>query len=457
MLFERIESEGISHYSYLIGQDNEAAVIDPRRDCQTYVERAAKQGMRIRYILETHRNEDYVSGSVELASISGAEIWHADSQWDYRYGMPANDGQEWRVGRLKITALLSPGHTPGMMSYLLHDDKDAPWILFSGDALFAGDVGRVDFMGSDKLDEMATLLYGTLFERFLPLGDGIVVCPSHGPGSVCAPAISERVWTTIGLERCHNPKLQLCEPYEFVAAVAKDLEKPPYFRQMERLNLEGPPLLRSLPALMPLSPAAFKERMNEGIVVDTRMPESFGGSHIKNALSIWADGLPSFAGWFLPYDRPLLLIVDEGKEEKVVSFLVRLGYDSLAGELSGGMLSWHKAGEETLSHGTVTVQEMCAVLDSGEPACLLDVRSREELEKDGRIANALHIHVTQLPQRLHEVPKDRPVYVFCASGLRSTIAASLLERAGRDDVKVVLGGFTGWSSSACPLQKQAPV
>ncbi len=326
-------------------------------------------------------------------------------------------------------------------------------MLFSGDALFAGDVGRVDFMGSDRLDEMAALLYGTLFERLLPLGDGIIVCPAHGPGSVCAPAISDRVWTTIGLERCRNPRLQLCEPFTFIANTAKDLEKPPYFSHMERLNLEGPPVLGSLPVLTPLGPSAFRGKMDESIVVDTRMPESFGSSHLKGALSVWVDGLPSFAGWFLPYDKPLLLIVDEGEEQKVVPFLVRLGYDSLAGKLSGGMLSWHKAGEETVSHGTVTVRELCSILDSGGPSCLLDVRSREELEKDGRIANALHIHVTQLPHHFNEVPKDRPVYVFCASGLRSSIAASLLEREGWDDVKVVLGGFTGWSSSACPLQK----
>ncbi len=454
MLFERIESEGLSHYSYLIGHDGEAAVIDPRRDCRIYIERAARQGMRIKYVLETHRNEDYVIGSIELASISGAEIWHADAQWNYRYGKPVRDRQEWRVGRLKIKALLSPGHTPGMMSYLLHDDEDEPWMLFSGDALFAGDVGRVDFMGSDRLDEMAALLHATLFERLLPLGDGIIVCPAHGPGSVCAPAISNRVWTTIGLERSHNPKLQLSEVHEFIAATAKDLEKAPYFSRMERLNLEGPPAIGDRPALTPLSPCAFKERMSEGIVVDTRMPESFGDSHIKNAISVWADGLPSFAGWFLPYDKPLLLIVDEWEEEKVVPFLTRLGYDSIAGKLSGGMLSWHKAGEETVSHGTVTVRELCSILDSGGQVCLLDVRRLEELERSGRVANALHIHVTQLPQHFHEVPKDRPVYVFCASGLRSAIAASLLEREGWNDVKVVLGGFTGWNSIACPLQNE---
>lgn len=453
MLFDRIESEGLSHCSYLVGQGGEAVVIDPRRDCRIYVDRAAKQGMRIKYILETHRNEDYLIGSIELASLSGAEIWHADSQWDYRYGQPVSDGQEWRVGPLKIVALLSPGHTPGMMSYLLHDDSGAPWVLFSGDALFAGDVGRVDFMGTDKLDEMATLLYGTLFERFFSYGDGVIVCPAHGSGSVCGSAISERVWTTIGLERCHNPRLQLTDPYAFVATVAKDLEKAPYFARMERLNLEGPPLMGNPPALKPLSVSMFKELARGGIVVDTRSPESFGASHIKDAISIWTGGLPSFAGWFLPYDTPLLLIVDEGEEEKVAPFLARVGYDTIAGKLAGGMTSWHKAGEATISHGTVAVQELCSALDTGGPSCLLDVRSEEELEKDGRIANALHIHVTQLPGRIEEVPDDRPVYVFCASGLRSAIAASLLERAGRNNVKVVLGGFTGWSSSTCPLVK----
>lgn len=453
MLLERIESEGLSHYSYILGQKGEAAVIDPRRDCRIYVDRAAAAGMRITNILETHRNEDYVIGSVELASMSGAEVWHADSQWDYQYGAAVRDGQEWRVGGLKILAILSPGHTPGMMSYLLHDEEDAPWVLFTGDALFAGDVGRVDFMGKEKLNDMAALLYGTLFERLLPYGDGVIVCPAHGSGSVCAPAISGRIWTTIGLERCRNPKLQLTDLREFVAVVAKDLEKAPYFSRMERLNLEGPPLLGNSSILAPLDVTTFKEAMERSIVVDTRMPEAFGGSHIKNSLSIWTDGLPSFAGWFLPYDTPLLLVVDEGEEEKVVPFLTRIGYDTIAGKLAGGMLSWHKAGEESVSHGAVTVRELCSILDSGAPSTLLDVRSEEELEKNGRIENALHIHVTQLPRRFDEVPRDRTVYVFCASGLRSAIAASLLERAGRENVKVVLGGFTGWTSSSCPVRK----
>jgi hydroxyacylglutathione hydrolase len=451
MVLERIESEGLAHYSYLVGHDSAAAVIDPRRDCLIYAEKAAREGLRIRYILETHRNEDYVSGSVELASLTGAEIWHADSQWEYGYGRPVRDGQEWRVGGLLIKAVLSPGHTPGMMSYLLHDDEGTPWVLFTGDALFAGDVGRVDFMGTERLDEMAALLYATLFERLLPLGDGVIVCPAHGPGSVCGTAISNRIWTTIGLERCHNPKLSLREPFEFIAAAAKDLEKAPYFERMERLNLEGPPLLGQIPVLAPLSPSEFKERMADGVVVDTRMPEAFAASHIEGALSIWTAGLPGFAGWFLPYDRPLLLIVDPGDEDRVVRTLVRLGYDSIGGKLSGGMLAWHKAGGKTVAHGMVTAQEACSLVDEGKDAWLLDVRSDEELEKDGRVAGSHHIHITRLPEHLDEIPRDKPLYIFCASGLRSTIAASLLQRRGWHRVNVVLGGLSGWRSIACPV------
>jgi hydroxyacylglutathione hydrolase len=453
MLFERIESEGIAHYSYLIGQSGEALVIDPRRDCHVYAERAGAREMRIRYVLETHRNEDYVTGSLELAALTGAEIYHADSQLEYGYGRPVTDGQEWQIGSLTIRAISSPGHTEGMMSYLLCDDDRAPWVAFTGDALFAGDVGRVDFLGTQRLREMADKLYDTLFHALLPLGDGIIVCPAHGSGSVCAPSISSRVWTTIGIERSRNPRLQLTERSRFVDTVAKDLEKAPYFRQMEHLNLEGPPLLGMLPAPVPMTPAEFISMAGTAVVVDTRMPESFSASHIPGALSIWLEGLPTFAGWFLPYNKPLLIVTDEGEEEKAARYLVRLGYDLIAGKLAGGMLNWHRAGEKSTSNGTITVQELCTVLDGGADAWLLDVRSAEELEKTGQIPGAHHIHITNLLHHLEEIPKGRSIYIFCASGLRSAIAASLLQREGWKDTIVVLGGFTGWNSISCPIDR----
>ncbi len=452
MLFERIESKGLAHYSYLIGDGAEAVVIDPRRDCEIYIHKATQQGMRIAHVLETHRNEDYVVGSIELATRTGAQIWHADAHLDYQYGQAVEDGQTWPVGRLKIQALLTPGHTLGSMSYLLHDPDGAPWVIFSGDVLFAGEVGRVDFMGTDRLDEMAGLLYDSLFEKILPLGDGVIVCPAHGAGSVCGSAIAERVWTTVGLERRLNPKLQFADRETFIAQHAQDLEKSPHFHRMEKLNVEGPPLLGRLPTPPPLSPEAFARAAKGATVLDTRLELSFGAAHVPDALSIWLDGISSFAGWFLPDDRPTLLVNETDDPTPAVRYLIRLGYDDLVGSLSGGLHAWHKAGQASHFIGTLNVQQFCYYLDAQEGLWILDVRGDDELETEGEITGAHHIHLTELPGRLSQVPRDRPIYVFCGSGLRSMIAASLLQREGWQDVMVILGGLSGWTSHTCPIE-----
>ncbi len=453
MLFERIESQGLAHYSYIIGDQGKAVVIDPRRDVDIYVEMATRQGMHIAHVLETHRNEDYLIGSLELAARTGAQTWHADSMLDYEYGQPVQDGQTWQVGRLKVQAIHSPGHTLGSMSYLLHDPDGAPWVLFTGDALFAGEVGRVDFLGMDRAEEMAGHLYDTLFTKFLPLGDHVIVCPAHGSGSVCGSAIAERVWTTIGLERRHNPKLQFTERAEFVANVAQELEKAPYFRHMERLNLSGPPLLCSLPDPTPLTPAAFAEQAEaeDVVVLDTRMELGFSTAHVPGALSIWMGGVASFAGWFLPKDAPILLVHETDDPSEPVRILTRIGYDNILGYLSGGMLAWHTSGRESASIQTVTVQSLCHHLDAGQEPWILDVRSAEEVAANP-VPDAHHIHLTQLSQWEDEIPQERPVYIFCGSGLRSMIAASLLKQRGFQNVIVVLGGISGWSSTTCPLE-----
>jgi hydroxyacylglutathione hydrolase len=451
MFFERIESRGLAHYSYMIGNMNSAVVIDPRRDCDVYMEMARIEGLRITNILETHRNEDYMTGAVELSARSGAAVWHAEAQLDYRYGKAVLDGQTWKVGGLTLKAIHSPGHTPGSMSYLLSDQDGVAWILFSGDALFAGDVGRVDLLGIEKTEEMAEQLYSTIFEKFLPLGDQVIVCPAHGAGSVCGSGISERIWTTIGIERLHNPKLRCKNKQDFVSAVARVLERPPYFMQAEKWNLEGPPVLDVLPSPPPLAAASFEKKMAEGmILLDTRPELGFAGAHIPGALSIWLAGLPAFGGWFLPYDRPILLVNEGDDPLESVRYLVRLGYDYIAGYLAGGMHGWHMSGKPSTSIMTVTVQSLCGLLDQQESAWILDVRSEKEVE-ERTIPGAHHIHITQLPERIHEVPLDRPVYIFCGSGLRSMTAASLLKRAGLQNTIVVLGGISGWNAITCPL------
>ncbi len=452
MLFKRIEAEGIAHYSYLVGDGGEAAVIDPRIDCGVYVEEAHLRGYRLTHILETHRHEDFVLGSAALAARTGAAVWHADAQWEYRYGSPAADGQIWKTGRLTLTGLHSPGHTPGSMSYLLADPDGVPWMVFAGDTLFAGDVGRVDLLGMDRAPVMAGHLHDTLFRKLLPLGDGVIVCPAHGSGSVCAGDIGERMWTTIGLERKNNPRLQHAERGEFISRIAQKLERPPYFRQMERYNLEGTLFSETIPA--PLAVADFDRLVRDAIVLDTRVSAAFGASHLPNALSIWSAGLPSFAGWFLSYDRPILLVNDSDDPVSVARSLLRLGYHNIGGFLSGGMLAWHMAGRESESVAMVTVQSLCSLLDGGGEPWILDVRSEGELENAGLITGAHHIHVTELPERMEEVPRDRAVHVFCGSGLRSMTAASILKRGGWRDVSVVLGGIAGWRSVSCPVRQR---
>lgn len=452
MLFERVESEGLSHYSYLIGEGTEAAVIDPRRDVAVYIEKATQAGMRIKHVLETHRNEDYVVGSRELAEVTDAIIWHsAEGDLDYGYGRGIRDGHTLDVGRLTLKALHTPGHTLGHMSYLLHDPDGAPWILFSGDALFAGDVGRTDFYGEERLGEMTGLLYDTLFNTLLPLGDEVILCPAHGAGSACGTSIAERTWTTIGLERRHNSQLQHTDREAFVANVGKMLEYPAYFEMMEVLNLEGPPLVGSGPFVPPLKPYEFAAKATDAQVVDTRLELGFSAAHVPGALSIWEANLSRFAGWFVTYDRPVLLVSETNDVRTSVRYLRRMGYDNVVGFLAGGMLAWHTAGLDSEGVDTVTVQDLCHRLDEDKEPWILDVRSDGEVEKNP-IPTAHNIHLTQLPDRLDEVLRGQRIYVFCGSGIRSMTAASLLQREGYDDVTVVLGGLAGWSSVSCPLE-----
>jgi hydroxyacylglutathione hydrolase len=311
----------------------------------------------------------------------------------------------------------------------------------------------VDLLGVERMAEMARLLHESIFEKLYPLGDDVIVCPGHGAGSVCGVAIADRPWTTIGLERRLNPKLKYKDRGEFAIHAAKELERPPYFRTMEKLNVEGPPLLKTLPDPPPLHPEDFSAQVKSAQVVDTRMELGFGAAHVPGALSIWQGGLPAFAGWFLSYEKPVLLVTETNEPMSAVRPLIRMGYDDITGSLSGGMLSWHMEGLESSRIGTIPVQDLCRILDERRQAWILDVRSDEELEKEGRITDAHQIHITQVSLHLREIPRDEPVYIFCGSGLRSMIAASFLQREGWKDLTVVLGGLAGWRSVSCPVRQ----
>jgi hydroxyacylglutathione hydrolase len=339
-----------------------------------------------------------------------------------------------------------------MMAYLLRDESDEPWIVFTGDSLFAGDVGRVDLLGEEWKEEMAGMMFDTLRDRLLPLGDGVIVCPAHGSGSVCGSSIAGRPWTSIGLEKNLNPKLRFDSRDQFIENVAAVLERPPYFMRMEKWNTEGPPLLGSISIPPAFPPDEFDARLGESVVLDTRSELAFGAAHVPGAQSIWLEGLPSYAGWFLPYEVPILLVDECDNVETEVRHLSRMGYDNIAGSLSGGMLGWHTSGRPSDHVRMHTVQDVCAYLDRGHEPAILDVRSEAELQSDGRIPGAVHIHLTQLPDRIDDVPDRENLHVFCGSGLRSMVAASYLARSGREAPVVILGGLSGWRSTSCPIE-----
>ena len=456
MIFKRIKSEGLAHLSYLIGSGAEAIVIDPRRDCRIYADTARNEGMKIKYIFETHRNEDYVIGSLELERLTGAQIYHGRGV-DFKYGNYVDDGQEFSFGSLGLTAMHTPGHTDESMSYVLTDLEagEEPVMVFTGDVLFIGDVGRTDLYGPDEAPRMASNLYDSIFNKILPLGDEVILCPAHGAGSMCGGAIGTREHSTLGLERIQNPALRNTAKEDFVKYKLQErLEFPPYFRQMEKYNLEGPPLLQDGPNPELLSSHEFREKMENGaVVVDTRMPHSFGGAHIRDTYSIWLGGLPSFAGWLLPYNTPILLVLEDKEQlETAVKYLIRLGYDNIAGFLNGGIAAWYIEALPVEGFNLLSVHDLKSKLDADEELFILDVRGDEEWES-GHVEGARHIYVGHVEENLDKVPKNCQVVVYCGSGRRSNIAASILKKNGYRKVFNVLGSMSAWKSAGYEVIK----
>lgn len=452
MIFERIKSEGIAHNSYLIGSENEAAVIDPRRDCQVYVDLAQQNGLKIKYIFETHRNEDYVIGSAELKKLTGAIIYHGPGL-EWKYGNTLKDNEEFNIGKQSLTAIHTPGHTYESMSYAVADlsSGKATVMVFTGDTLFVNDVGRTDFYGPEETPRLASNMFDSIFKKILPLGDGVILCPGHGAGSVCGFNIGDRDESTLGIERLYNPLLQMNKDDFVKYKIAEHPEKPPYFRQMEKYNLEGPPLLGCLSSPSPLSPGEFKEKMEEGaIVIDTSKPATFGGAHIKGAYNIWLEGLAVFAGWVLHYDRPILLILeDQCHLERTVRYLTRVGYDQIIGYLKDGTEGWYNTGLPFESLPLLSVYQLKDKIDHGEELLVLDTRGKEEWDA-GHIEGTLHIYVGHLEQRLDEVPRDKPLVVLCNVGHLASLASSILLRAGYQEIYTVLGSMKAWVAAGFP-------
>lgn len=449
MIFEKIVSSGLAHNSYFIGSAGEACVIDPRRDCSIYPERAVHHNVKITHIFETHRNEDYVIGSVELAEITGARIYHG-AHLNFAYGTPVKENDTFNVGNLKLEILETPGHTDESISIILKDldIADDVYMVFTGDALFAGEVGRTDMYSPDETERLSTALYESLFEKLLPLGDGVIVCPGHGAGSVCGVKLSDHPFTTIGYEKKTNPALQF-DKKEFVThKLNEKLYMPPYFKKMEEYNQNGPPLLHGLPAVQPLSPKTIKDSSAQ--ILDVRNPPSFSGAHIPDSINIWKNGVPLFTGWMFNYQSPIVIVDESNDITDVVRYLVRMGYDNIKGYLAGGFPAWIKSSFAMGMIDTWSVHDLNQNLT--EDIFLLDVREITNFKEDGYIKGAHHIYVGELPHKLDDIPKDAHVVVYCDSGFKTSVATSFLKLKGYNMLTNVLGGTIAWKKAGYPLE-----
>jgi hydroxyacylglutathione hydrolase len=454
MIFHRIKSDVVAHLSYLIGSGSEAMVVDPQRDVGVYLDLAKDNGFHIKYIFETHRNEDYVIGSKELSHYTGAEIYHGP--WpDFKYGNKLKDGQIFKIGKMRVEALHTPGHTPGDMSYAVTDLEtgEHPVLVCTGDTLFIGDAGRTDFGGPEKRKEWSENLYNSIYKKLLPLGDHVLICPAHGSGSVCGSKIAERETSTLGAERLMNPLLQLSHE-EFIKLKMEEVHQyTPYFKRMEKYNLEGAPFMGLNPYLKALKPQEFKKYLDDGAtLVDSRPPPAFGAGHIEGSYNIPVARL-AMGGWVLPYDEPIILIVgNQSDVDYIARSYARMGFDNIEAYLAGTIVTWYKEALPVKPMSMITPHDLKKSLDAGEDWFILDVRTKEEYES-GHMKNAVNTYAGLVPTKLDGLPKDKPIAVYCKSGTRSSFVSSILLRNGLENINNMLGGMTSWINAKYPYTK----
>jgi hydroxyacylglutathione hydrolase len=348
MKIQQFEVPGLAHYSYLLGSKGQAVVIDPKRDVDTYLEYAEKNGLRITHVLETHIHADYASGATALGKASGAELWLSghDKGEDFEYKFAHRefkDGEELEVADLRIVAVHTPGHTPEHLSFLVYEKSRCgqPLAIFTGDFIFVGSLGRPDLLGEAAKKELANSLYDSVHTRVDILPDGVELYPGHGAGSLCGAGMADRSQSTLGYERFCNIFMAERPKEEFVDTILKTVPPfPDYYRRMKRVNSEGPAVFDRIPGGEAHSPKEFRRLIAKlnAVVIDLRRPEAFGGAHIPNALNIGAgQNLSMWAGWVVPYDRPIVLVGEENTDiEQARRSLIRVGFDDIKGYLRAG-------------------------------------------------------------------------------------------------------------------------
>ena len=463
MIFRQFYEPSLGHASYLLGSEDtgEALVLDVRRDVDGYFDFARDQGLRITHAADTHQHNDYLTGITQLECRTPLELLSgARAELGYRT-RPLEDHERMSLGEIEFETLHTPGHTPEHISLLVRDHSrgDEPLMLLSGGALLVADVARPDLLGDEaEKRRNARAMCKTLKEKILTLPDHVLVFPTHVSGSLCGGNIGSMLATTIGYERRLNDMLTHIDNESDFEQHCLDLGPlptvPPYWRRMRKQNQDGPSLLGVLAEPPALPPEAFARRIADGaLVLDCRAPEAFAGAHIPGALNVGAGtSFPTWAGSILPETADILLVVDDpGQLRNIYWKLLRIGYREPVGWLAGGMRAWLTSAQPLDFLPLWTPKELDARRREKHGLFILDVRQPAEWHA-GHIPGAHHISGSKLPAQLNEVPGDRPIAVYCGSGYRSSVAASLLQRNGHRNVFNVIGGFMAWEAEQLPVE-----
>lgn len=457
MHVEQIYTGCLAQGAYYIRSENEAAIIDPLRETQPYTSRAEKDGVKIKYIFETHFHADFVSGHVDLSKKTNAKIVFGPNAKTEYESYVAKDGEEFKIGKVTIKVLHTPGHTLESTTYLLLDENKKPYCIFTGDTLFIGDVGRPDLAIKSDLtqEDLAGMLFDSLNTKIKSLPDDVIVYPAHGAGSACGKNMSKETFDTLGNQKQKNYALVMNSKNEFVKELTTGiLPAPQYFSKNAMLNKSGYSAFDDVmkQGARGLSPAEFEAMANdkEALVLDVRKPQEFAKEHIPNSIFIGIDG--QFAPWvgalITDLKQPIILITPQGREEEVVMRLSRVGYDNCLGYLQGGIDAWKNAGKEIATIKSITAEEFAGKISSG--ITILDVRKPGEYNNQ-HIKNVPNQPLDFINDWTDSVDKNKEYYIHCAGGYRSMIAASILKARGYNKLVDVAGGFSAIAKTNAPL------
>jgi hydroxyacylglutathione hydrolase len=438
----------LSEAAYYVESEGEVAIIDPLRDTSAYTKLAKQHNAGIKYIFETHFHADFVSGHIDLSKETGAPIIFGPGAKTGYAIYNAKDMEVFKLGKISIQVLHTPGHTLESSCYLLRDENDKPHAVFTGDTLFVGDVGRPDLSsGNMSSAELAGIMYETLQNKILPLADDVLVYPAHGAGSSCGKNMGPETFSTMGEQKKSNYALQPQTKEAFVAAVTDGLAIPPkYFAINAQINMQGYTSLDTIKqkGLTPLSLDEFKKWKEEDVIIlDTRHASVFTQGFIPGSIFIGLEGrFAEWAGSLLSFDRPMLLVTEKGKEEESVIRLSRVGFDKIQGYLDGGFEAWQNAGEPVDMIIDIEADELAMDIPHDPNLVVVDVRRETEFA-DGHVAGAQNLPLNEMNDvlNLSHFEDNQNLYVHCAGGYRSVIAASLLKREGTHNLRNVLGGW----------------